>query len=81
MNKESDKFEFYINYKYDDWFPLKNGYLPAKGLFGDTLVTLMEGKKIKWDKFPKNTPIGYITPMILWDKLDKLPNVYQLNLE
>jgi hypothetical protein len=81
MNKESDKFEFFINYKYDDWFPLKNGYLPAKAKIGDTLVTLMEGKKIKWDKFPKNTPIGYITPMILWDKLDKLPNVYQLNLE
>ena len=60
---------------------LKNGYLPAKAKIGDTLVTLMEGKKIKWDKFPKNTPIGYITPMILWDKLDKLPNVYQLNLE
>ena len=67
-------FEFHINYSGHNWFPLKNGYLPAKG---DDGQPLLDGKKKKWTTFPKETPIGWRGPMILWDKLDKLPNVYR----
>ena len=50
------------------WVALENGYLQ------------INGKKKKWTTFPKNTPIGIRGPLILWDKLDKLPNIYNLYL-
>jgi len=50
------------------WAALENGYLQ------------INGKKKKWTTFPKNTPIGIRGPLILWDKLDKLPNIYNLYL-
>jgi len=51
------------------WVALENGYLQ------------INGKKKKWTTFPKDTPIGIGGPLILWDKLDKLPNIYNLYLK
>ena len=68
-----------INYKEGSWYPLRKGYLPAKDENWKT--NLLDGKKKKWTTFPKDTPIGFRGPMILWDKLDKLPNIYLLDLE
>ena len=73
------KIDLEINYKEGSWYPLRKGYLPAKDENWKT--NLLDGKKKKWTTFPKDTPIGFRGPMILWDKLDKLPNVYLLDLE
>lgn len=73
------KIDLEINYKEGSWYPLRNGYLPAKDENWKT--NLLDGKKKKWTTFPKDTPIGFRGPMILWDKLDKLPNIYLLDLE
>jgi len=77
-NTKPYKFEFDINYTKGLWFPLEKGYLPAKGDFGENLL---DGKRKKWNKFPNDTYIGWRGPMILWKNLDKLPDIYHLNLE
>jgi len=76
-NSKPYEFEFEIEYKHNNWHPLENGFLPAKNYFRKNLL---DGKKKKWDKFPKNTKVGFRGPMILWEDLDKLPNIYYLDL-
>ena len=67
-------FEFEVEYKKDNWYPFINGYLPKNDPQGfDKLL----GKKIHFSKFPKNTHIGFRGPMILWENIDKLPDIFE----
>lgn len=68
-------FEFEIEYKKNNWYPLKNGILPATDEqgFSDLL-----GEDKSWIDFPKNTHIGWRGPMILWENLKKLEKIYYL---
>lgn len=63
-------FEFDINYRSVNWYPLTNGRLPEvdeQGFadFGDTA-----GKH--YSEFPSTTLIGCRGPMMLWDRLSEL---------
>ena len=70
---------FQIEYKKEHWYPLINGYLPAKDSQG---FSKLLGKKMHWTKFSKNTHIGWRGPFIKWSNLSKLPNIhYETDLE
>jgi hypothetical protein len=65
------EFEFDINYRGSNWYPLTNGRLPPadpQGLaqFGDAA-----GKH--YSEFPPTTLIGWRGPMMLWERLAELP--------
>jgi len=72
-DEEPYDFEFEIEYKKNNWYPLTNGILPAEDEQG-FLQLLGEDKS--WSEFPKSTHIGCRGPMILWDDLKKLKKVW-----
>ncbi len=64
-----EELEFDINYIRSNWYPLKNGELPAiDSQFGTSLL----GKVRDWKSFPKTTRIGWRGPMIPIEKIDKI---------
>jgi hypothetical protein len=68
-------FEFDIEYKKDNWYPLENGTLPAtdpQGFFQ------LLGEDKSWDEFSIKNHIGMRGPMILWKYIQKLPKIYQI---
>jgi hypothetical protein len=71
--EEAFDFEFEIEYKKNNWFPLINGILPAEDEQG---FSELLGVEKSWSEFPKNTHIGWRGPFILWDDLKKLDKVY-----
>jgi hypothetical protein len=75
-NKEPYDFEFEIEYKKGNWYPLKNGILPAKD---EQNMFQLLGKNKHYLEFPKTTHIGFRGPMILWNKLNKLKKIYIIN--
>jgi hypothetical protein len=74
-NKELHDFEFDIEYKPNQWYPLKDGVLPEKDEQG--IFTLL-GEKKSLNNFSTDTHIGWRGPMILWDKVKDLDKVYIL---
>ena len=70
---EFKKFEFQIEYKKDNWYPLKNGILPQVDPQG--FVTLLDEEK-KWNEFSKLTHVGWRGPMMLWKNVEKMPDIY-----
>ncbi len=69
-----ENFEFHVEYKDYNWYPLHSGYLPKEdnqGIFGDFGF----GKDMFWTEFPNTTGIGYRGPMILESKLELLPDI------
>lgn len=72
---ESRNFEFDVEYKKDNWYPLKNGVLPDEYL---QMSYEILGKKNKWNELPNNIHIGYRGPMILWNNIYKMPGIYIL---
>ena len=74
-NEEPYNFEFEIEYKKNNWYPLTNGILPAEDEQG---FSELLGEDKSWSEFPKSTHIGWRGPMILWDDLKKLKKVWLL---
>jgi len=72
-DEEPYNFEFEIEYKKNNWYPLTNGILPAEDEQG-FFELLREDKS--WTEFPKKTHIGLRGPIILWNNLKKLKKVY-----
>lgn len=67
-------FELEVEYKPGFWYPLKDGYLPARdpqNIFG-----LLLGRKVHWKDLPKNTHVGFRGPMVLLENVKKMPLVY-----
>ena len=67
-------FELEVEYKPGFWYPLKDGYLPARdpqNIFGVLL-----GRKVHWKDLPKNTHVGFRGPMILLENVKKMSLVY-----
>lgn len=74
INK-SRNFEFHVEYKKDNWYPLINGTLANKcEQMGYSLLD----KEYKWYELPKNICIGYRGPMIMWSVMDFMPKIYFL---
>ena len=61
-----------VEYKKDKWYPLVDGFLPAKNEKGKKLL----GKKTHYTELPSETPVGFRGPMILWKELGNLPKIY-----
>ena len=66
---------FDVEYKKDFWYPLQNGYLPAKD---PQRAFKLLGKKTHWTKFNKKTHVGFRGPIMLWSDLKKMPKIYKL---
>jgi hypothetical protein len=67
-------FELEVEHKPDFWYPLKDGYLPAKD--PQNIFSILLGKKIHWKDLPKNTHVGFRGSMILLENVKKMPLVY-----
>ncbi len=72
-------FEFEVEYAPSNWYPLKNGALPAKDPQGFASFSY-DAPKL-WDAFPSDTRIGYRGPMILRKFVGQLPNIYYSDRE
>lgn len=64
---------FNVEYKKDFWYPMYNGYLPAKD---KQKIFKLLGKRTHWSKFPKKTHVGFRGPLIRWSDVDKLPKIH-----
>lgn len=69
----NDPFEFDVEFAEGNWYPLKNGYLPAEDEQG---CFKLLGRKTKWDEFPLDTHIGWRGPMMFWEDVKKMPDIY-----
>jgi hypothetical protein len=67
-------FEFDIEYKHHYWYPLDNEYLPASDPQGFSQFPWTYQKQ-HWTSFPRETRVGWRGHMVLWSKLDELPNI------
>ncbi|QKF94829.1 hypothetical protein QKU48_gp1371 [Fadolivirus algeromassiliense] len=67
-------FEFHIEYKKNNWFPLEDGYLPTEDPQGFSDFKYTDKKS--WKDFPIDTAIGYRGCMVPWDCLNVMPNLY-----
>ena len=69
-----DPFEFHVEIENrNDWYPLRDGALPAKDPQG--FLKLL-GKRTPWTAMDTATHVGYRGPMILWPAVKKGPPVY-----
>jgi len=73
--EEPYDFEFDIEYKEDNWYPLENGILPANDK--QKIYTLLSTDK-HITKFSTNTHVGYRGPIIIWKEIKYLDKVYIL---
>jgi hypothetical protein len=69
-------FDFHIEYKMNEWYPLTDGILPAKDK--QKIFTLLN-KKMSFTEFPENTPLGMRGPIIIWNEIKDLEKVYYLH--
>ena len=72
---ESRKFEFDVEYKKDNWYPLMNGTLPTKC---EQMGYKILDKECEWHELPKNMCVGYRGPRSIWNDLDFMPNIFLL---
>ena len=76
--KETDEpynFEFHVEYKEDNWYPLTNGVLPAKD--EQQICTLLNNEK-HITEFTEDTHVGYRGPIMFWKEIKKLDKIYIL---
>lgn len=61
-----------------DWTPIQNEYvdIETEALSPDISINKLKSKRIHWSRFPEQTRVGWRGPMMLWDYLSILPNVY-----
>ena len=57
-----------VEYKKGEWYPLQNGYLPAKHQHKRTRLL---GKKTHWTELNKKTLVGFKGPIMLWSDLKR----------
>jgi hypothetical protein len=69
----NEPFEFHVEYEKGRWYPLQDGYLPAKDeQWGHKLL----GKKTSWKNMPPTTAVGFRGPMVRVADLKRLPDFY-----
>lgn len=71
---ESRPFEFDIEYDTDYWYPLENGHLPKEDL--DELIGFGDKGGLHWTKFDDTARVGWRGPMMLWDSLSEMPDIF-----
>lgn len=71
---KDDDFEFDIEYTPHSWYPLENGRLPKRDPQGGAGFNFP--REISWTEFPIDTGIGWRGPMVLYQYLNYLPNIY-----
>ena len=71
---DQSDFEFHVEYEKGNWYPLKQGYLPANDPQGYSFFPWTEKKY--WTEFDQMTPVGWRGHMILWSKLEEMPDIY-----
>ena len=64
-----------IEYAPDCWYPMKNGYLPAKD--NQRIIKLL-GVSKQWSSFKPSTRLGWRGPMIPIELIDKIPITFYL---
>ena len=69
-------FEFDIEYKCHSWYPLKDGYLPARDPQG--LGKFPWNRPQHWTAFPPTTRAGWRGHFVLWSRLKEMPNIIDL---
>jgi hypothetical protein len=67
-------FEFHIEYKQGQWYPLKHESLPQVDPQGGFDFGEQAGKH--YLEFPGTTLVGWRGKMIPWNKLSQLPKIY-----
>jgi hypothetical protein len=78
-SNNKQKFEWEVEYKDENWYPLNKGILPAhdpqlEELFGQHKPLL--GREVAWADLPANMHVGWRGPMLRCTDLDKLSPVY-----
>jgi len=69
-----DPFEFHVEIdKTNNWYPLREGVLPAKDPQG--FLKLL-GKKMSWKSMDPDTHVGYRGPMVAWSAVQTLPPLF-----
>lgn len=61
-----------------NWSPLKDGYVNISNEEVSSGFSLagLSPKNIHWTRFPDQTRVGWRGPMMRWEKLATMPNVY-----
>lgn len=67
-------FEFDVEYDKDCWYPLEDGCLPKEDEQKLAPFSFPEPKP--YTDFPTTTRVGWRGPMILWEKVKELPDIY-----
>jgi len=62
------KFNFYVHYIKERWHSVSNGNI--------YIQDFNKRKIINWEKLDKKINVGFGGHIILWDNLDKLPNIF-----
>jgi hypothetical protein len=68
------KFNFYVNHIKGRWHPVFKGNIYIQG--SDFNNNPPKRTKINWKKIDKKNYIGFGGHLILWENLDKLPNIF-----
>jgi len=76
IDYEDQNFEFHIEWKKDNWYPLKNGKLESDEQF----IFPSEFENRSWESFSSETRIGWRGPMILKKWYKYLPKVYNMDI-
>lgn len=72
-----DPFEFHVEIdKRDEWFPLREGALPAKDPQG---FLKLFGQRVSWKSMDLDTHVGYRGPMVAQSTLRTLPPLFWYN--
>lgn len=71
------KFNFYVNHIKGRWHPVFNGNIYIQDSdFNNNQNNPHKRTKINWKKIDKKNYIGFGGHLILWENLDKLPNIF-----
>jgi len=65
-------WEWYAISQQDGYVNITNEILKS----GEIIPKHWKSKRIHWTEFPETTRVGWRGPIMLWEDLDKMPNVY-----
>ena len=68
-----DLFEFHVEFSEYNWYPLRNGSLPAEDEHG--LFPLLD-REVRWDEFPLDTHLWWRGPMVHWEDVENMPDIF-----
>ena len=77
--EQKHEFEWEVEYKPGEWYPVENGMLPANDpqileIFGKQEPLL--GYDLVWKDMPGFMHVGWRGPMLKWETLSNFPKVY-----